>query len=79
MIRMKQDCGGAAALLGAFYATVKLGFAQNLHAIFCLAENSIGPSSTRFNLNILVNNSDPYVSLVGLTIFILYILVGLWK
>lgn len=44
---MKQDCGGAAAILGAFYAAVKGGFTQKLHAVFCLAENSVGPLSTR--------------------------------
>uniref|UniRef100_A0A182P0F0 Cytosol aminopeptidase domain-containing protein n=1 Tax=Anopheles epiroticus TaxID=199890 RepID=A0A182P0F0_9DIPT len=44
---MKRDCGGAAAILGGFYAAVKSGFRQNLHAVFCLAENSVGPSATR--------------------------------
>ncbi|XP_055592895.1 probable aminopeptidase NPEPL1 [Uranotaenia lowii] len=44
---MKRDCGGAAAILGAFYATVKSGYTQNLHAVFCLAENSVGPDATR--------------------------------
>ncbi|XP_050443603.1 probable aminopeptidase NPEPL1 [Adelges cooleyi] len=44
---MKRDCAGAAAILGAFHAMVKSGFKQNLHAIFCLAENSVGPNSTR--------------------------------
>lgn len=44
---MKRDCGGAAAILGAFYAMVKCGFKQNLHAVFCLAENSVGPNATR--------------------------------
>lgn len=44
---MKRDCGGAAAILGAFYAAVKSGFKDNLHAIFCLAENSVGPNATR--------------------------------
>lgn len=44
---MKRDCGGAAAILGGFYAAVKNGFKQNLHAVFCLAENSVGPNSTR--------------------------------
>lgn len=44
---MKRDCGGAAAILGAFYAAVKCGFKQNLHAIFCLAENAVGPDATR--------------------------------
>ncbi|KAH8273176.1 hypothetical protein KR018_008543 [Drosophila ironensis] len=44
---MKRDCGGAAAILGAFCAAVKCGFKDNLHAIFCLAENSVGPNATR--------------------------------
>lgn len=44
---MKRDCGGAAAILGAFYSAVRAGFKQNLHAVFCLAENSVGPNATR--------------------------------
>uniref|UniRef100_H3CNP5 Aminopeptidase like 1 n=1 Tax=Tetraodon nigroviridis TaxID=99883 RepID=H3CNP5_TETNG len=44
---MKRDCGGAAAILGAFRATVKQGFKDNLHAVFCLAENAVGPVATR--------------------------------
>eukprot|EP00057_Strongylocentrotus_purpuratus_P016430 XP_011670904.1 PREDICTED: probable aminopeptidase NPEPL1 [Strongylocentrotus purpuratus] len=44
---MKRDCGGAAAILGAFYAAVKEGFQENLHALFCLAENAVGPDATR--------------------------------
>ncbi|XP_063315708.1 probable aminopeptidase NPEPL1 [Pelobates fuscus] len=44
---MKRDCGGAAAVLGAFKVAVKQGFKDNLHALFCLAENSVGPSATR--------------------------------
>ncbi|XP_030635593.1 putative aminopeptidase NPEPL1 [Chanos chanos] len=44
---MKRDCGGAAAILGAFRAAVKLGFKDNLHAVFCLAENAVGPNATR--------------------------------
>ncbi|XP_069507160.1 probable aminopeptidase NPEPL1 isoform X2 [Ambystoma mexicanum] len=44
---MKRDCGGAAAVLGAFRAAVKQGFKDNLHALFCLAENSVGPKATR--------------------------------
>ena len=66
MLGMKRDCGGAAAILGGFYAAVKLvsitylivlvvcmltvslkGFSENLHAVLCLAENSIGPLATR--------------------------------
>jgi probable aminopeptidase NPEPL1 len=34
-------------ILGAFYAAVKGGFSENLHAVFCLAENSVGPRATR--------------------------------
>ncbi|XP_005996253.1 probable aminopeptidase NPEPL1 [Latimeria chalumnae] len=44
---MKRDCAGAAAVLGAFKAAVKQGFKENLHAVFCLAENSVGPNATR--------------------------------
>lgn len=44
---MKRDCGGAAGILGAFYAAVKGNFTQNLHAVFCLAENAVGPDATR--------------------------------
>ncbi|GLV36451.1 granny smith [Carabus blaptoides fortunei] len=44
---MKRDCGGAAGILGAFYAAVKANFTQNLHAVFCLAENAVGPNSTK--------------------------------
>uniref|UniRef100_U5EU02 Putative leucine aminopeptidase n=1 Tax=Corethrella appendiculata TaxID=1370023 RepID=U5EU02_9DIPT len=44
---MKRDCGGSAAILGAFYAAVRGGFTQNLHAVFCLAENAVGPTATR--------------------------------
>lgn len=44
---MKRDCGGAAAILGAFYAAVKSGFKQNLHAIFCLAENAVAANAYR--------------------------------
>ncbi|XP_067631865.1 probable aminopeptidase NPEPL1 isoform X2 [Eurosta solidaginis] len=44
---MKRDCGGAAAILGAFYAAVKSGFKENLHAVLCLAENAVGPNATR--------------------------------
>ncbi|XP_043233600.1 probable aminopeptidase NPEPL1 isoform X2 [Amphibalanus amphitrite] len=44
---MKRDLGGAAAILGAFLVTVKAGFTQNLHAVFCLAENAVGPIATK--------------------------------
>jgi len=44
---MKRDCGGAAAVLGAFSVAVKNGFSDTLHCILCLAENSVGPLATR--------------------------------
>jgi len=44
---MKVDCGGAAAILGAFIVAVKSGFKDNLYALLCLAENSVGPAATR--------------------------------
>lgn len=47
MCGMKCDCGGAAGILGAFYSAVKLGFEDNLHAVFCMAENAIGPEAFR--------------------------------
>lgn len=47
MVGMKGDCGGAAAVLGAFSATVRAGPLVNLHAVLCLAENAVGPHATR--------------------------------
>merc|ERR1711970_1556880 len=44
---MKRDCGGAAAVLGAFSVAVSNGFTDTLHCILCLAENSVGPIATR--------------------------------
>jgi len=44
---MKSDCGGAAGILGAFALAVKSGFRENLHAVFCLAENAVGPKAQR--------------------------------
>ena len=44
---MKRDMAGAAAVLGAFQAAVRMRLPIRLHAILCLAENSVGPESTR--------------------------------
>lgn len=44
---MKDDCGGAAAVLGAFYVAVKSGFQDNLYGILCMAENSVSERATR--------------------------------
>ena len=47
MLGMKRDMGGAAAILAAFVSAVKSGIQRPLHAILCIAENAIGPTSTR--------------------------------
>jgi probable aminopeptidase NPEPL1 len=49
MAGMKMDMHGAASVLGAFLAAVKGGVVTNkpLHAVLCIAENSVGPLSTR--------------------------------
>nr|XP_032523702.1 probable aminopeptidase NPEPL1 [Danaus plexippus plexippus] len=47
MCGMKYDCGGAAAVLGAFSAVVRARPSVALHAVLCLAENAIGPLATR--------------------------------
>ena len=44
---MKVDMAGSANVLAAFEATILQGFNQNLHAILCLAENSVDSTSTR--------------------------------
>lgn len=64
---MKADCGGAAALLGAFEAAVSIGVScKTLHLVLCLAENAIGPDALRNDdvvtgfsgLTCEINNSD---------------------
>jgi len=47
MPAMKGDMGGAGAVLAAFEAAVLLNVPYELYAILCLAENSVGPQSTR--------------------------------
>ncbi|CAN0298706.1 unnamed protein product, partial [Hapterophycus canaliculatus] len=45
---MKRDMGGAAAVLGAFQAAVKAQIVgRPLHALLCLAENSVAANATR--------------------------------
>lgn len=44
---MKRDMGGSAAVLTGFRAAVKGGYAHNLHALLCLAENNIGKDATK--------------------------------
>ncbi|KAL5261211.1 hypothetical protein ACHWQZ_G007052 [Mnemiopsis leidyi] len=63
---MKRDCGGAAGILAAFKATVECGFSENLHAVLCIAENSVGPrAAVPDDIHILysgksveINNTD---------------------
>lgn len=44
---MKADMGGAAGVLFAFKAAVSRGYKGRLRALLCLAENAVGPDSTR--------------------------------
>jgi probable aminopeptidase NPEPL1 len=44
---MKSDMAGAAAVLAAFAAAVRLGTPHRLTAVLCVAENSVGPLATR--------------------------------
>ena len=37
----------SSGILGAFSLAVKAGFQENLHAVFCLAENAVGPKAQR--------------------------------
>ncbi|RLN52376.1 hypothetical protein BBJ29_004956 [Phytophthora kernoviae] len=69
MVGMKRDMGGAASLLAAFEAAC---LAKNttdktpLHVVLCVAENSVGPESTRVDdvlvmysgKTVEVNNTD---------------------
>lgn len=48
MAGMKMDMGGSSAVLGAFAAAVRNGSVSGpLHALLCIAENAVGPLSTR--------------------------------
>ena len=47
MCGMKGDMGGSAGVLGAFQAIVKCNLKSPVHALLCIAENSIGPMATR--------------------------------
>ena len=47
MVGMKTDMAGAAAVLCAFGAAVRLACAHRLTAVLCLAENAIGPTAIR--------------------------------
>ncbi|KAE9288960.1 putative aminopeptidase [Phytophthora fragariae] len=69
MVGMKRDMGGAAALLAAFEAACHAKNTTDktpLHAVLCVAENSVGPDSTRVDdvlvmysgKNVEVNNTD---------------------
>ncbi|EGZ06711.1 hypothetical protein PHYSODRAFT_288972 [Phytophthora sojae] len=69
MVGMKRDMGGAAALLGAFEAACHAKNTTDktpLHAVLCVAENSVGPDSTRVDdvlvmysgKTVEVNNTD---------------------
>ncbi len=44
---MKGDMAGAAAVLGAFIAAVRLKIPRRIRALLCLAENAVGPKAMR--------------------------------
>ena len=44
---MKRDMGGAATCLAAWQAIVRCKTKNTVHAVLCLAENAVGPESTR--------------------------------
>ncbi|KAG6613103.1 Metalloprotease family M17 [Phytophthora cinnamomi] len=69
MVGMKRDMGGAAALLAAFEAACHAKNTTDktpLHAVLCVAENSVGPDATRVDdvlvmysgKTVEVNNTD---------------------
>ena len=72
---MKRDCGGAAAVLGAFRMAVKTGFKENLHAVFCLAENSVSTKATRPDDIITMYSGRLASSNLGLLIFQFFIFI----
>mmetsp|Transcript_31337 Transcript_31337/g.78845 ORF Transcript_31337/g.78845 Transcript_31337/m.78845 type:complete len:506 (+) Transcript_31337:144-1661(+) len=47
MPTMKRDMGGAAAVLGAFQAAVKIGTSKKLRGVLCLAENAVSKEAYR--------------------------------
>lgn len=63
---MKTDMGGAAAVLAAFDAAVRLNTPHRLTAVLCIAENAIGPDALRpddvikmySGRSVEVNNTD---------------------
>lgn len=63
---MKTDMAGAAAVLAAFAAAVRMGFAERLVAVLCIAENAVGPGALRpddvivpySGRSVEVNNTD---------------------
>ena len=44
---MKKDMGGSGGILGAFLALAKAGCDSPVHAVLCIAENSVGTLATR--------------------------------
>ena len=67
MNTMKTDMAGSAAVLGAFIATVRVGgLGRPLHALLCIAENSVDSRAMRpddvltmlSGLSVEINNTD---------------------
>ena len=47
MVGMKTDMGGAAAVLGAFQAAIRMNTQVRITAVLCIAENAVGPNALR--------------------------------
>lgn len=67
MVSMKNDMGGSAAVLGAFISAVRVGgLTRPIHALLCIAENSVDSRAMRpddilvmkSGLSVEVNNTD---------------------
>lgn len=66
MCGMKGDMGGAAGLLGGFFASVDMSVKKKVTLILCLAENAIGPDAFRHDdiltmysgKTVEINNTD---------------------
>ncbi|KAF1782846.1 Peptidase M17, leucine aminopeptidase/peptidase B [Phytophthora cactorum] len=81
MVGMKRDMGGAASLLAAFEAACHAKNTTDktpLHVVLCIAENSVGPDSTRVDdvlvmysgKTVEVNNTDAEGRLYLVTVIV---------
>lgn len=79
---MKVDMGGSAAALAGFQAVVQAGYPYPLHAVLCLAENSVSDRAYRpddiitaySGKTVEINNTDAgeYIYFVVLLLLLLF-------